>query len=151
MRLNNTRIVTSLPECYIGERGTSAQQLSAELGIVRMRALAGHYAVARLAADAPIPSWIRGDFVSITRTGDELSIVCDDDAIPNDIRAERDFRALVVEGPIPFDVVGVAAAITSALAAEKISVFFVSTFDTDYVLVKDNFFDRACRVLQVER
>ena len=118
---------------------------------VRMRALAGHYAVARLAADAPIPSWIRGDFVSITRTGDELSIVCDDDAIPNDVRAERDFRALVVEGPIPFDVVGVAAAITSALAAEKISVFFVSTFDTDYVLVKDDFFDRACRVLQVER
>jgi hypothetical protein len=108
----------------------------------------GRYAVARLDRDAAIPSWPRGELIAITRTPDELSIVCDDDAVPPDVRAERGWRCLAVAGPIAFEIVGVAAAITTALADAKISVFCMSTFDTDYVLVKEESFDRACAALR---
>ena len=80
---------------------------------------------------------MRGAFTSITRTPDELSIVCDEDAVPADIKAERGWRTLRIEGPIPFEMVGVAAALLSPLAEAGISIFLVSTFDTDYLLVKD--------------
>ena len=114
---------------------------------MKLRVVEGQYAVARLDARDSIPSWARGAFVSITRTRDELSIVCDDDAVPDDVRAERGWRCLAVEGPIPFETIGVAAKITDTLATAGISVFFVSTHDTDYVLVKSEVFDRACDVL----
>jgi len=116
---------------------------------VKLHVVDGRYAVARLGADDAIPSWARGDFVSITRTRDELSIVCDEAAVPTHVRAERGWRCLAVDGPIAFETVGVAASITSALAQAGISVFFVSTFDTDYVLIKDESFARACDVLGI--
>jgi hypothetical protein len=100
--------------------------------------LPDRYAVVRLPAGASIPHWATmGMFSSITRTSDELSIICAEDGVPADVRAERGFRCLKVEGPLPFDLVGLAAKITSPLADAQISLMFVSTFDTDYVLVKD--------------
>jgi uncharacterized protein len=108
----------------------------------------GRYAVARLEASAPAPSWPRGDLVSITRTPDELSIVCDEDAVPKDVRSEAGWRCLAVEGPIPFEMTGVAASLTNTLTNARISVFVLSTFDTDYVLVKDEVLDRACDALR---
>lgn len=116
---------------------------------MKLRVVDGRFAVARLDPTEAIPSWPRGNFVAITRTRDELSIVCDEDAVPHDARAERGWRCLAVEGPIPFETIGVAAALTSALANAGISVFFVSTFDTDYLLVKDESFSRACEALDV--
>jgi hypothetical protein len=115
---------------------------------MRLTPLAGRVAVCRLDADAPLPAWPRGDFVSITRTPDELSVVCDDDAVPDGVRAERGWRALRVEGPIPFEVTGVAAALTAPLARDGISLFLVSTFDTDYLLVKAEVFARAIAALR---
>ena len=115
---------------------------------LRLHTIRGRYAVARLDASERVPSWPRGDFVSITRTPDELSIVCDEDAVPKDVRAERGWRCLAVEGPIPFEVTGVAASLANALADARISVFLLSTFDTDYVLVKDEAFERACDALR---
>ena len=108
----------------------------------------GRYAVARLDAQAQVPSWPRGELVSITRTPDQLSIVCDEDAVPQEVRAEHGWRCLAVEGPIPFEMTGVAASLTNALADARISVFVLSTFDTDYVLVKDEAFERACDALR---
>lgn len=105
-------------------------------------------AVARLSPDAGVPEWARGAFLSITRTGEELSIVCDDDAVPDDVRAERDWRALKIEGPIPFEMTGVAAALLAPLAEAKISIFLISTFDTDYLLLKSAGFERALDVLR---
>jgi hypothetical protein len=116
---------------------------------VKLHVVEGRYAVARLNAADPIPSWPRGNFVAITRTRDELSIVCDDAAVPDDVRAERGWRCLAVDGPIPFEMIGVAAAIANTLADAAISVFFVSTFDTDYLLVKEESFSRACEFLDV--
>jgi hypothetical protein len=115
---------------------------------LRVSIVPGFYAVCRLAADAAQPDWVRGAFTSITRTPDELSIVCNDDAVPAGIKAERGWRAMRIEGPIPFEMVGVAAALISPLAAAGISIFLVSTFDTDYLLVKDEMFTRAIDVLR---
>jgi hypothetical protein len=110
---------------------------------VKLARVAGRYAVARLPADAPIPPWATGAFLSITRTPDELSIVCDDAAVPADVRAERDFAALRVSGTIDFSVVGLLASLTWVLADAEISVLALSTFDTDYILVRSADLPRA--------
>ena len=99
--------------------------------------LEGRYSVCRLEASATIPSWARdGAFLSVTRTDDELSIVCPQDAIPPALQAESDFRILKVEGPLDFSLTGLLANLSSTLAAAKISIFALSTFDTDYILVR---------------
>ena len=110
----------------------------------------GRYAVARLPADAPVPAWATtGAIVSITRTPDELSIVCDDDAVPAEVRAERDFAALRVAGTIDFSVVGLLAALTRVLADAEVSVLALSTFDTDYLLVRTSELERARTALSL--
>jgi len=99
----------------------------------------GVFAVCRLEPGAPIPIWSTADdFFSITRTADELSVVCRQDAVPDGINCERGWRCLRVAGTIPFSVVGVLASLTAPLAEAGISVFAISTFDTDYLLVKEN-------------
>ncbi|HEY0371390.1 MAG TPA: ACT domain-containing protein [Thermoanaerobaculia bacterium] len=115
---------------------------------MRLSILATPVAVCRLAADAAVPSWPRGAFVSIIRTPDELSIVCDDDAVPVDVQAERNWRALKLEGPIPFEMTGVASALLAPLAAAQISIFLISTYDTDYLLLRAESFGRAVGVLR---
>lgn len=112
---------------------------------LRIATVPGSFSVCRLDPSADIPPWPRGAFISITRTTDELSIVCESAGIPNDVRAEHEWHCFRVEGPIPFETTGVAAALVSPLAAEKISVFLVATYDTDYLLVND---PRAASVLR---
>jgi hypothetical protein len=114
---------------------------------VTLARIAGRYAVARLPPDAPIPAWATGALTSITRTADELSIVCDDDAVPSGVYAMRDFAAIRVLGTIDFAVVGLLAAMTRALAEAAVSVFAFSTFDTDYLLVRTTDFGRAKEAL----
>ena len=104
---------------------------------MRIQLLPSTYAVCRLAPGDAVPEWPSGAFVSITRTPDELSIVCEERVVPHGIQAERGWRCFMLEGPIPFETVGVAASITGALAAARISVFFVSTYDTDFVFVPE--------------
>jgi hypothetical protein len=104
---------------------------------LNMTMLPGRFAVCHLGPDDAFPGWARGAFVSITRTAEELSIVCEEAAVPEGVRAEGGWVCLKVLGPIPFETVGVAAAISSALAKAGISVLIVGTFDTDYVLVKE--------------
>ena len=111
--------------------------------------LDGLFAVARLDADADVPPWAhRGAFTTITRTPHELSIVCDEGGVPDEVPAERGWRCLGLEGPIAFETTGVAARFTSVLAQRRISVFVVSTFDTDYVLVKAAKVDAAIEALR---
>jgi len=115
---------------------------------MRLSPLPHALAVARLAPDVDVPSWVRGAFTSMTRTADELSIVCDDDAVPAGVNAERGWRALKLEGPIPFEMTGVASALVAPLAKAKISIFLISTFDTDYLLLKSSDIERALDVLR---
>jgi hypothetical protein len=109
----------------------------------------GIFAVCKLSADATIPAWATaGHFFSITRTADELSVVCRQGAVPDGIKCERGWRCLRVAGTIPFSVVGVLASLTAPLAEAGISVFAISTFDTDYLLVKAKDLERAVDVLR---
>jgi uncharacterized protein len=106
------------------------------------------YAVSRLDPAAAVPDWAtRGRFTSITRTPSELSIVCDADAVPPDVRAERGFHVLAVRGPLDFSLTGVLAALSAPLAAAGISIFAIATYDTDYLLVREADVDRAVRAL----
>jgi uncharacterized protein len=110
--------------------------------------LPGRFAVCRLGARDAVPEWAQGPFVSITRTDEELSIICEESAVPRDVRAERGWTCMKVLGPLPFEMVGVAAAITAPLAQAGISVLIVGTFDTDYVLLKDEMRAKAIEALE---
>lgn len=115
---------------------------------LRVRILPQRLAVCRLDPHAEIPQWVRGAFTSVTRTTDELSIICAEDAVPHDVQAERGRRVAVVEGPLPFDATGIAAALLAPLAAARIPILLVSTYDTDYLLVEESLFDRAMEALR---
>lgn len=105
--------------------------------------------MARLPGTAPVPAWADGTgFVSITRRQGELSIVCADERVPAEVRAERGWRALEVEGPIDFQVVGLLHGLTGPLAQAGISVFAVATFDTDVLLVREEALPRAVEALR---
>ncbi len=99
--------------------------------------LAGEFSVCGFGPEDHIPDWVplRG-FMSITSTGEELSIVCSSKVVPSSTRAEHGWCCLKLQGPIPFDQVGVVAEISSIIAATGSSIFVLSTFDTDYILVK---------------
>lgn len=101
-----------------------------------LEVFAGELAVCRLDANADIPDWASGPITSITRTVDELSIVCCQQEVPASVRSELGWRCLRVVGPLEFSMVGVIASLTGILATANIGVFVVSTFDTDLVLVK---------------
>jgi hypothetical protein len=112
-------------------RETSRPHLPLEL-------LADILAVCRLPADAPVPAWAGASsrFLTVSRTPEELSITAVQASVPSGLRCERDYRALRVKGPLALDLIGVLAAIADPLAAAGLSIFAISTFDTDYVLVK---------------
>lgn len=110
--------------------------------------LQGRFAVCRLETEEAIPEWsVRGGFISITRTVDELSIVCLEDGVPQNVRCEKGWRCLKVQGPLDFSLTGVLAALTAPLAEAEIAIFALSTFDTDYLMVKESDLEAAASVL----
>ncbi|KPL88418.1 ACT domain-containing protein [Ardenticatena maritima] len=105
--------------------------------------------VCRLDAESAIPAWATQDaFFSITRTADELSIVCPAALIPAGVTAETGWRCLKVHGPLDFSLVGVLRSIAEPLAQAGISIFAISTYDTDYVLVQADALPRAIEALR---
>lgn len=105
-------------------------------------------AIARLEPDAAIPAWAaRGSFSSVTRTARELSIVCEASLVPEDVRHERGWAMLELEGPFPFELTGILAAFINPLAEARVGIFAISTYDTDYVLVKLAALDAALEAL----
>ena len=117
---------------------------------LRLRVKPGEYAVWQLPPDAPLPPLDPMDFLSITRTPDELSIASPVDAVPAGARAEAGWRCLQVVGPLSFELTGVLAALSGPLARSGIPIFVISTFDTDYLMVKSNDLNRACAALEDE-
>jgi uncharacterized protein len=95
-------------------------------------------ALCRLEPTAPVPAWaaLPGPFLTVSRTADELSITTAESAVPPEVPCERGYRAFRVRGPLPLHLIGVLAAIANPLAAAGLSIFAISTYDTDYVLVK---------------
>ena len=116
---------------------------------MRLAVVEGEFGVARLHADDPAPGWAQsGSITSLTRTADELSVVCAAAAIPGGVRAERGWRCLQVVGPLDFSLTGILASIVDPLAAAKVSVFTLSTYDTDYVLVRGQSLGTALECLR---
>ncbi|EKV28134.1 hypothetical protein C882_1135 [Caenispirillum salinarum AK4] len=111
-------------------------------------------AVCRLPANAAVPDWAwRGPFQSVTRTGDELSIVCGHDAAPANgsrpgLRVDGPWRVFKLHGPFAFDVTGVVSTLTAPLAEAGVGVFVLSTYDTDWILVKEEQAPKAAGVLR---
>ena len=112
----------------------------------------GRWAVARLGPEAGVPEWAESEvFCSVTRTRDELSVVCPERAVPGGVRSEGGWALVRLEGPFPFTAVGVLSSVLAPLARARVSIVAVSTFDTDYVLVKEEDLGRAVEALERAR
>jgi hypothetical protein len=105
--------------------------------------------ICRLDPADPVPAWAtESSFVSITQTPEELSIVCAQVVVPDMVHCVGDWRCLRVAGQLDFSLVGVLASVVTPLAAAGISVFAISTFDTDYLLVRAGQLEEALAVLE---
>lgn len=115
---------------------------------VRMRVLDGDYGVARLEPSEPIPAWAEGPgFVSISRSDDELSVVCLESRIPEGVRDDRGWACLKLLGPFAFDETGIVLSVIAPLSDNGVGIFVVSTYDGDHVMVKREDLDVARELL----
>ena len=110
----------------------------------------GLFGICKLEKGTKIPRWAvtKDSLYSITKTADELSVVCPQHRIPYTIKAEKGWKALKIEGPLDFSLTGVLESILRPLANLKISVFVHSTYETDYLFIKQNQFDRVITELK---
>ena len=105
---------------------------------LKYRWLPGQYAIVKLAPDAPVPDWAtRGEFTSISRSPDELSIVCPADNLPSDVHSPHFWVCFKLEGPFAFSLTGILVSFIEPLSDNGVPIFAISTFDTDYVLVQE--------------
>jgi hypothetical protein len=110
--------------------------------------LPGRFAVCRLDARAAVPAWAFTEgFCSVTRTTEELSIVCREEAVPGEVRCRQGWVCLKVEGPLDFSLTGVMASLAGPLAEAEISLFSLATYDTDYLLIDAGEFEKAKEAL----
>src|SRR5687768_17266213 len=103
---------------------------------ISLQVLGARFAIVRLPANAGLPWWAASskDLLSFTRTGDETSVVCDAERVPEGVQAQADFRAIRVEGTLPLEAIGVLASLANPLASAGVPIFVISTYDTDYIL-----------------
>ncbi len=126
--------------------GTAASASGVSL---RLSLLEESLAVCRLAPDSEVPPWATaGELFSVTRTPEELSVVCPEARVPPDTTCERGWRALMVEGTLDFSLVGVLSSLAAPLAENGVSIFAISTYRTDYLLVKEETLDLAVAALR---
>lgn len=105
-------------------------------------------AICQLESDAPVPEWaLQSNFLSVTRTSGELSIVCPEANVPERTKCERGWRCLRVEGPLDFSLIGILASLAAPLADAGIAIFVLSTYATDYLLIAEKDMERAVMVL----
>jgi hypothetical protein len=113
--------------------------------------LKGDYSIYRLGKDSPIPAWMYdSEFYSVTRTCEELSIVSRHADIKSDdnTRIDKHWHILKINGILDLTLVGIIADISNLFKENKISIFTISTYDTDYFLIKDHYIDEAITVLK---
>jgi len=109
----------------------------------------GPFAIVRLAPNAAIPEWAtKGDFISIARTAEELSIVCPSRSLPADVLSSHSWQCFKLDGPFPFSQTGILLSFIEPLSSQGIPIFAISTYDTDYVLIQEDFAGRALDALQ---
>jgi len=118
--------------------------------ILNLIVLAKKYSICKFMKDSVLPDWIySSDFYSITKTKDELSVVTyQTDSLSEKINVSKDWRILEVAGSLDFSLIGIIAEISNILKGEKISIFTISTYDTDYFLVKKRDLNNAINALR---
>ena len=119
--------------------------------IVPLALLGDQLAVCQLKAGQPLPSWAvarPGEFFSVTHTPDEVSLIVAHSRAPGDAKCERGFRLIKVQGPLALNLVGIIAGLSGTLADAGVSIFAFSTYDTDYVMVKEQDLERAVAALR---
>jgi len=115
---------------------------------LKLSELQGEYAICKLNPGSDPPDWaFGGEFISVTQTADELSIICLYEQIPKQIPSQPGWSALKIEGPFDFDEIGVLASMTTPLAEAGISLLTISTFDTDYLFIQSENYQRAIQIL----
>ncbi len=127
-----------------------SEDVTAPRPVLTLTLLEGRLAVCRLDAASEVPAWATGapPLFSVTRTAGELSVVCPEKFVPEGVGCERGWRVFELEGPFEFSEVGILSAVAAPLAEAGVGIFAVSTFDTDYVLVKEERLDLAVRALR---
>lgn len=137
------RVHGAILSAFLARAASAGPQLPLEV-------LPDTLAICRLPADAALPAWasLSAPFLTISRTSEELSITTLQSAVPPGVRCERDYRALRVRGTLPPDLVGILLSIAEPLAKAGLSIFAISTYDTDYVLVKARDLPEAVKVLR---
>lgn len=109
----------------------------------------GPYAVCQLSADGPAPDWaMRGAFWSVSKTPAEISVLCEEQCVPDSVRAQQGWACIQLAGKFPFEMTGVLAAVVDPLARAGVPVFAMSTYDTDWVLVPGEKLEGAVRALK---
>ena len=118
--------------------------------MLTLELLKENYSVCRLDANAPVPTWAqKGNFYSITKTKDELSIVCETQYVLENVKVvEPDWRIFKILGPLDFSLIGILSKISLLMAECKISIFALSTYDTDYIMVKEEKVEEAIKALK---
>jgi hypothetical protein len=115
---------------------------------LELSVLHDRFAVCRLGPNEVIPEWVfSARFWSMTRTDGELSLILPEESVPSNWKADRGWRCLKVLGPIDLSLPGVLASLSMPLARAKVSIFAISTYDTDYLLVRSVDFEKATEVL----
>lgn len=115
-----------------------------------LKVLPSEFAIVRRAAGAGIPWWAARSeaLLSFTRTSEETSLVCESRSVPENVEAQRGYRALRVDGQLPLDATGILASLAVPLADAGVPIFVIATFDTDYILVPKTRLDAAIEVLR---
>lgn len=116
---------------------------------MRLWVMPGRFAIAQLAADAAVPAWAsEGAFSCVARTPEELSVIVSESAVPPNVRAERDWVCVAVVGPLPFETTGIVAGLAQTLAEAEIPILTLSTYHTDYVLIRSQALERSLEALR---
>jgi len=116
---------------------------------LNLEILPGRLAICRLDAKVDVPAWAqRGKFTTITRTAEELSVVCPEANVPRGTKCETGRRAFRIAGTVDFSLIGIIASLANPLADAGVSIFVVSTYDTDYLMVAEDSIEKAIRALE---
>jgi hypothetical protein len=140
------------PACRSNAPGRETQEsTTSPQRLVPLEVLNDRLAICRSDKNEPLPSWANvpaGEFFSATRTKDELSIIIADSRASREAECERGWRLLMVKGPLAFNLVGIIAGLSGTLAHAGVSIFALSTYDTDYIMVKQPDLERALAALR---
>lgn len=110
--------------------------------------LKDRFGICKLGKEEGLPEWVKkSDFISLTWTPEELSIVCEVNCIPENIKVEKPWKCLKVKGPLDFGLTGILAELSQVLAEAGIEIFAISTYNTDYIFIKEKELEHSIKVL----